>query len=65
MCLLFIPCYTISSQVEEFFMQHSDAGSGTRASRQAIEAVRRNVKWLRNNLDTLASCLRNTNRCFS
>jgi len=52
-------------QVETFFQQHPNAGSGIRAYHQAIEVIRGNIHWLETNLDILDSCLSNTAECFT
>ena len=42
-------------QVEEFFEENPDVGSGSRAADQAIEIIRGNIAWLNTNLDILDS----------
>ena len=44
-------------QFEEFFNQHSDAGSGTRSYLQAEEAIKGNIYWLEHNLQAVTSWL--------
>jgi len=44
-------------QFEEFFNQHSDAGSGTRSYLQAEETIKGNIYWLEHNLPAVTSWL--------
>ncbi|XP_065906392.1 glutamyl aminopeptidase-like isoform X2 [Dysidea avara] len=44
-------------EFEEFFNQHSDAGSGTRSYLQAEEAIKGNIYWLEHNLQDVTNWL--------
>ncbi len=44
-------------QVIDFFGGHADASSATRSYKQAIETIRGNIDWMRNNENTLANIL--------
>ena len=51
-------------EVIDFFGRNPDAGSGTRAYRQAIEGIKGNIRWLATNQEDLQSCLQDTQLCF-
>ena len=45
------------SQFEQFFNEHSDAGSGTRSYLQAEEVIKGNIYWLKRNLQAVTNWL--------
>ncbi len=40
-------------EVESFFEEHPDAGSGALAVEQSKEVIRGNIQWVEQNLDTV------------
>ncbi|XP_065573933.1 glutamyl aminopeptidase-like isoform X1 [Artemia franciscana] len=45
-------------EMEKFFMDNPEAGAGARAREQALETVRNNIKWVKNNTPIVESWLR-------
>jgi aminopeptidase N len=52
-------------EVERFFSEQGDQGSGARAVRQALEVIQRNILWLETNQNLIQNCLSDTQSCFS
>ena len=54
-------------QVESFFGEQSDLGSGVRAVRQAVEIIKHNIQWLEKNENLVNSFLqdRSTSACLN
>lgn len=46
-------------EMEDFFKKYPDAGAGANARIQALENIRNNMKWLKNNKDSIGEFLKN------
>jgi aminopeptidase N len=53
------------NEVERFFQEQANLGSGARAVRQSIEIIKRNIQWLKTNQGLIQDCLTDTESCFS
>lgn len=48
---------TLILQMEHFFKQTPNAGAGEMPRKQALETVKNNIEWLKNNEDEIATWL--------
>lgn len=46
-------------EVETFFKKYPDAGAGANGREQALESIRRNINWMKQNKDVVVDWLRN------
>jgi glutamyl aminopeptidase len=46
-------------EMEDFFRKYPEAGAGANARRQALENIQNNIKWLKNNKNSVGQFLQN------